>query len=174
VPRPAWDLVPVDAYLDQDDPFGVARGRSMPVMATRGCPYRCSFCSSPQMWTTRYVVREPADVADEIAEHVARHQVENIDFCDLTAITKRQWSLDFCDALEARRLDLTWQLPVGTRAEALDVEVLQRLYDTGCRNVTYAPESGSERMLEVFDKRVSLPHILESVRAAHRSASRRT
>jgi radical SAM superfamily enzyme YgiQ (UPF0313 family) len=167
LPRPAWDLFPLDAYWRHADYFGVERGRSMPVLATRGCPYRCSFCSSPQMWTTRYVVRDPDDLADEIAALVQDHAVENIDFADLTAITKRQWTLQFCDALEARGLDITWQLPVGTRAEALDAVVLQRLYDTGCRNVTYAPESGSTRMLEVFDKRADLDHILTSLRAAH-------
>lgn len=167
LPRPAWDLFPLEDYWRHADYFGVARGRSMPVLATRGCPYQCSFCSSPQMWTTRYVTRDPDDLADEIADLVQEHGVENIDFADLTAITKRSWTLRFCDALDARGLDLTWQLPVGTRAEALDAEVLQRLYDTGCRNVTYAPESGSERMLEIYDKRADLGHILASLRSAH-------
>jgi anaerobic magnesium-protoporphyrin IX monomethyl ester cyclase len=167
VPRPAWDLFPLDAYFRK--PFlGVDRGRSMPILATRGCPYKCSFCSSPQMWTTRYVVRDPDDVVEEIVGYVKEHSVRNINFCDLTAITKRRWTLDFCDALERAGLEITWQIPVGTRAEALDAEVLRRLYETGCRNIVYAPESGSERMLELFDKKVELPHILESLRAAHR------
>jgi radical SAM superfamily enzyme YgiQ (UPF0313 family) len=140
----------------------------MPVLATRGCPYRCSFCSSPQMWTTRYVVREPEEVADEIAGYVERYGVRNVNFADLTAITKRQWTLRFCDALEERAPGLIWQLPVGTRAEALDAEVLQRLWDTGCRNVTYAPEAGGQRMLDVYDKRVDLGTILRSLRDAKR------
>ncbi len=167
VPRPAWDLFPLDDYWRYADFFGVNRGRSLPILATRGCPYKCSFCSSPQMWTTRYVVREPEDVADEIADYVARYGVRNVNFADLTAITKRTWTLRFCDALEARVPGITWQLPVGTRAEALDREVLQRLWDTGCRNVAYAPEAGGERMLEIYDKRVSIPHILESLGHAH-------
>lgn len=166
VPRPAWELFDLDGYFAHLY-FGVNRGKSMPMLATRGCPYKCSFCSSPQMWTTRYVVREPDDVVDELAGYVRDHGVENINFCDLTAITKRGWTLRFCDALDERGLDITWQLPVGTRAEALDAEVLRRMYETGCRNVTYAPESGSERMLEVFDKKVKLPHVLASLRAAH-------
>ena len=167
VPRPAWDLFPLEDYFRHPF-FGVDRGRSMPLLATRGCPYKCSFCSSPQMWTTRYVVRDPDDVVDEIEAYVKEHSVRNINFCDLTAITKRRWTLDFCDALDRRGLDITWQIPVGTRAEALDEEVLRRLYETGCRNIVYAPESGSERMLEVFDKKVKLPHILTSLRVAHR------
>lgn len=168
VPWPAWDLVPVEKYWEFADFFGVNRGRYLPVMATRGCPYRCSFCSSPQMWTTRYLVREPDDIADEIAHYVHHYGIANVNFHDLTAITKRNWTLSFCDALEARDLDLVWQLPVGTRSEALDEEVLQRLWDTGCRNITYAPESGSQHMLEVFDKRIDLENMLVSLRAACR------
>ncbi|MCA9620910.1 MAG: cobalamin-dependent protein, partial [Myxococcales bacterium] len=50
LPEPAWDLFPVDAYLDRHQSGGVDRGRSMPLLTSRGCPYKCSFCSSPQMW----------------------------------------------------------------------------------------------------------------------------
>lgn len=168
VPRPAWDLFPLANYWESTPFLGVDLGRSMPMIATRGCPYKCSFCSSPSMWTTRYVVRDPADVVDEIAGYVEHYGVRNVNFCDLTAITKRRWTLSFCDELDARGLDITWQLPVGTRSEALDAEVLQRLHDTGCRNITYAPETGSKHMLEVFDKRVDLGNMLRSVRTAHR------
>jgi radical SAM superfamily enzyme YgiQ (UPF0313 family) len=167
VPTPAWDEFPIDEYLAYADFWGVHHGRSMPILATRGCPYKCTFCSSPQMWTTRYVVRDPDEVADEIAGYVERYGIRNINFSDLTAITRRRWTLEFCDALEARGLDITWQLPTGTRAEALDAEVLQRLWDTGCRYIKYAPESGSDRMLAVYDKRLKLSTILDSLKAAH-------
>ncbi len=168
VPRPAWDLFPLDRYWQYSDFFGVHRGRSIPVLGTRGCPYKCSFCSSPQMWTTRYVVRDPEDVADEIAGYVRDYGIESVNFCDLTAATKRSWTLGFCDAIEARVEDLDWQLPVGTRSEVLDEDVLRRLHETGCRYITYAPESGSPRMLDVYDKRVDLGSMLESLAAAHR------
>lgn len=168
IPRPAWDLFPVPAYLARPDFLGVNRGRSMPVLGTRGCPYQCTFCSSAQMWTTRYIVRDPADVVDEIADYVDRFKVTNINFVDLTAATKRSWVLALCDELQARVPGITWQLPVGTRSEVLDEDVLVGLRDSGCRNVTYAPESGSRRMLEVMKKRVDLDHLMTSIRTAHR------
>lgn len=168
LPRPAWDLVPLDNYWAQA-PHGVNRGRSIPMLASRGCPYKCSFCSSPQMWTTRYVVRDPDDLADEIAEYVERFDIANVNFHDLTAITKRQWTLDLCDALDRRGVRVTWQLPVGTRSEALDDIVLRRLHESGCRNLTYAPESGSDRLLDIMDKRVDLEHLLSSIRSARRA-----
>lgn len=162
--RPAWDLVPLETYWEHYPFFGVDRGRSMNVLGTRGCPYKCTFCSSPQMWTTKYVVREPADVVDEIVEYVDRYGIQNVNFVDLTAATNRKWTLGLCDALEERAPGVSWQLPVGTRIEAIDREVLQRLWDTGCRNITFAPESGSERLLEIMDKRVKLDRVLQAVR----------
>ena len=66
LPLPAWDLVPLEAYLERHHGFGVHRGRSMPIVATRGCPYECTFCSNPGMWTTRWTPREPAAVLEEI------------------------------------------------------------------------------------------------------------
>lgn len=169
LPRPAWELFPVERYLAHADHHGVNRGRSIPMLATRGCPYQCTFCSSPSMWTTKYVTRKPQEVVDEIKSHIERFRINNVNFCDLTAIVQKEWILEFCSILEREALDLTWQLPTGTRTEALDAEVLRMLHKTGCRNITYAPESGSKRMLEVIKKRVLLPRMLDCLRAARRS-----
>ena len=167
--RPAWDLFPVAKYLDDGFTYGVNLGRSMPILATRGCPYQCTFCSSPAMWTTRYYVREVADVVDEIASYVERYGATNVDFYDLTAIIKREWILEFCRELERRRLDITYQLPTGTRSEVLDEEVLAALYRTGCRNICYAPESGSLRTLTRVKKKIKPERMVNSIRAAKRN-----
>jgi len=118
------------------------------------------------MWTTRYVMRSPADVADEIAHGVETYGATSIDFLDLTAIVKRSWILEFTQELKRRRLSVTWQLPSGTRSEALDAEVLRALKDAGCGYLVYAPESGSERVLRDIDKRIKLPRMVESMRQA--------
>ncbi len=168
IPAPRWDLTPIEPYLDGGFSFGVDRGRTMPLLATRGCPYRCTFCSSPQMWTTRYSTRAPALVVDEIEEYVHRYGAENFDFYDLTSIVKPDWILEFCRVLGERGLRITWQLPSGTRSEALDEAVLSAMYRSGCRNVSYAPESGSERTLEAIQKKVKIDHIAASMRTAVR------
>jgi anaerobic magnesium-protoporphyrin IX monomethyl ester cyclase len=163
IPEPAWHLVPVENYLANHLGFGVDRGRSMPVLASRGCPYQCTFCSNPQMWGTRWVARHPKQVVDEIERCVRTYNVTNVDFFDLTAIVKRQWILDFCREMVARNLDITWQLPSGTRSEAIDGEVAKWLRRSGCRNLSYAPESGSERSLELIKKRVKLDRLTQSM-----------
>lgn len=169
IPAPAWELFPMEVYLDQRHGFGVYRGRTMVVLATRGCPYRCTFCSNATMYGTRWIAREPDDVLDEIQGYIDRFGAENFDFYDLTMIVKRQWILDFCRRIEERRMQFTWQLPSGTRTEVIDDEVARALYRTGCRNLAFAPESGSEATLRSIRKRVDLERLTESARVAIRN-----
>lgn len=168
LPYPAWHLLPVTNYFIDNWTGGIATGRNMIIMATRGCPYQCTFCSNPGMWTTRYQMRDPGGVLDEIQWLIDTYQASSIDFCDLTAIVKKDWVLDFCRQMKARGMRFTWQLPSGTRSEAMDKDVLQAIFDAGCRLVVLAPESGSERTLKTIKKKISLARITDSIRQAVR------
>jgi len=95
------------------------------------------------MWTTRWEARSPQLVFDEMLKYIKKYDAENFDFYDLTAIIKKQWMIEFCDLIIDSGLKFTWQLPSGTRSEAIDDEVVDRLWRSGCRNMNYAPESGS-------------------------------
>lgn len=168
LPRPAWHLLPVENYFIDNWTMGIAMGRNIPILATRGCPYRCTFCSNATMWTTRYTMRSVSDVVDEIAWLVETYQANSIDFFDLTAIVKKDWVLEFCRELSRRGLSITWQLPSGTRSEALDDEVLAAIREAGCHYLVYAPESGSTRTLEAIKKKIKLPRLTTSIRAGVR------
>jgi len=166
IPWPAWDLVPLANYLDNGLGYGVDRGRSMPMIATRGCPYECTFCSNPEMWTTRWYARDPGAVLDEIQAYQDKYGATNFDFYDLTAIVKRSWILEFTNLILERKMTFTWQLPSGTRSEAIDTEVSRLLYASGCRNMSYAPESGSPEVLKRIKKVVKLDRLEQSVTGA--------
>ena len=164
IPWPAWELFPLEKYKKHGIIYGVDRDvYSVPLSATRGCPYQCTFCSSPQMWGTRYYMRNPIDVANEIEHFKDRFGVLNFDFYDLTAIIKKDWIIEFAKEIIKRKLNITWQIPAGTRSEAIDQEVAHYLYLSGCRNITYAPESGSIETLKLIKKKVSLPDMLRSI-----------
>lgn len=166
LPRPAWDLVPLSSYFDHGLAYGIGRQRSMPILATRGCPYQCTFCSSPKMWTTRWWARDPGAVLDEMEWAIDTWGVENFDFYDLTAILKKDWLLEFCAQMKARGIRITWQIPSGTRSEALDADVLPRLAESGVRHIVYAPESGSPTVLRRIKKRAHLDRMKQSMAAA--------
>jgi len=166
ITRPLWDKFPLQKYFDGSHTFGVNLGRrTMPIMASRGCPYRCTFCSSPDMWSTSWHVRRPEDVIAEIRHYQEHYGANNFDFYDLTAIVKRRWIISFCEQIIGSGLDITWQLPSGTRSEAIDEEVASLLYQSGCRNLSYAPESGSPRVLSLIKKRIDVNNMLTSMKA---------
>lgn len=164
LPLPAWELFPLENYEKHEVKWSVTPRKSLPVMATRGCPYECTFCSSPHMWGTRYYMRSPQHVADEIQDLQKRYGIGHFDFFDLTAIINKRWIIEFSDEIQKRGLDITWQMPAGTRSEAIDIEVAKSLQLSGCTSVTYAPESGSARMLDIIKKKVSLKNMLQSMR----------
>jgi anaerobic magnesium-protoporphyrin IX monomethyl ester cyclase len=163
---PAWDLVPLENYLTGGYSFGVNIGRSIPILATRGCPFKCTFCSNPKMWKTRWIARTPLNVVEEMEEYIRRYSIKNFDFYDLTAIVRKDWIVEFCNLLIKRELNITWQLPSGTRTEVLNVMVTELLYKSGCRNISYAPESGSPQVLERIKKKINLDTMIISMKAS--------
>lgn len=166
IPRPAWELFPVKNYLDHGLCSGTFRGRSMPITFTRGCPYECTFCSNPGMWTQRWISRSPARVVEEMEWLIGRYGIENFECCDLTAIVRKDWTVEFSRLLIQRGLNIAWQFPSGTRSEAIDAEVCGLLHKSGCRNLVYAPESGSPAVLKRIKKRVNLDNMKKSIKSA--------
>jgi radical SAM superfamily enzyme YgiQ (UPF0313 family) len=87
---------------------------------------------------------------------------------DLTAIINSRWIIEFSKEVIKRDLNITWQLPSGTRSEAITPEVLHFMRLSGCTVVTYAPESGSSNILKLIQKKVNLDKMLKSIADSNR------
>lgn len=168
IPTPAWDLFDVKGYDERGLVNGLHNGITMPILATRGCPYQCAYCSSPNMWTTRWTPREPKLVADEIQYYVETYGATNFPFHDLTAIMKKKWIVEFCTELIDRGLDIRWQLPSGTRCEVVDDEVAELLRKSGGLSLNFAPESGSEAVRKKIAKQMKADTLFKAVGSARK------
>lgn len=169
IPWPDWNGIPLESYLQKKLGYNSPQGkRAMPMLASRGCPYKCTFCSNDNMWTTRWIPRDVDELLKEIQFNIKKYNVDHIDFHDLTAIVNKKWICEFSRKLIDLKLPITWSMPAGTRSEVLTEEVLKLVYQSGCRRMTYAPESGSERTLKRMQKRVDLNKMVNSIRAALR------
>jgi radical SAM superfamily enzyme YgiQ (UPF0313 family) len=166
IPLPSWEEIPVENYLAAGLGNGTLQRRTLPMLASRGCPYTCTFCSSASMWGIRWVSRNPRLVVEEIKSYIERYGINHIDFNDLTTVINRKWIIDFCKLLISENLGITWSLSSGTRSEALDHEVLDYMKRAGIERITYAPESGSDKTLERVKKKVDLQNMTESIRAS--------
>lgn len=173
LPWPAWGLIPLERYMKRRQFTGPSRGSSMPLAATRGCPYRCTFCSAPHMWTSRWFARDPAEVVREMEAYRATYGADDFQLVDLTTMIQYRWIESFCRTLiEKGWSDLRWQMPTGSRCEIMDENLAALLYRSGCRNVVLAPESGSKRVLSRIKKQVDPTATPRAVRVARRSKIR--
>ena len=168
IPWPKWPKGHLEKFWEAGKSFGVQVGRDMPINVSRGCPYRCTFCSNPTMWTTRYILRDVEDVINEIKSYIKKYDIDSLQFYDLTAIAKKRWAMEFSKRLKEEGIKLKWSLPSGTRSEVLDEEVLSSIQSVGCSYLVYAPESGSKKTLEKIKKRISLDNLTKSIVTAHK------
>lgn len=169
IPWPDWHGIPVETYLSRRCAMDEQIKRTLPMLASRGCPYKCTFCSNPNMWGVNWFARSPEDIVDEIEHYKKTFAIDHVEFYDLTTILDRKWVLRFTKALIDRNLDISWAMPPGTRSEALDAEILSLMARSGCSGITYAPESGSEETLEHIKKKVDLRRMRSSISLAVRS-----
>lgn len=151
LPLPAWELIPLENYLSRQYNYHIERGRTIPMLASRGCPYKCTFCSNTNMWGSSRKIRNPKLVVDEMESCIKKYNVNNFVFSDLTAVVKKQEIVDLCNEITNRKLDITIQLPT-LRTEGLDFDVLKLMYDAGCREVDFAIESGALNVLKSIKK----------------------
>ncbi|MEZ5988834.1 MAG: radical SAM protein [Planctomycetota bacterium] len=169
IATPAWDLFDVELYNHYELINGLNQGKTIPILATRGCPYQCTYCSNVGMWGTRWYARDPALVVDEIEGYVRGYGATNFPFQDLTAILKKDWVVAFCNEILRRNLKITWQFPSGTRCEVIDEEVATLLRLTGGRALAFAPESGSARTRKLIKKQMKEEGLMRAVHASVRN-----
>ena len=169
MPWPAWEFFDVDTMLDNgigNTSFGVKNFRPMTLNATRGCPYECTFCSNPQMWGKLWRARPVEDIIKEMKFLINRYNANHFDFTDLTLAVKKPWLKEFCETMIREKLPATWGVPSGTRVEVLDYEMLSLLKEAGLNDITYAPESGSPRMLKIIKKKINPKQFVGSLKNA--------
>jgi anaerobic magnesium-protoporphyrin IX monomethyl ester cyclase len=162
--RPSWRGVPIYKYLENHCGVNSLARKSIPMVATRGCPYTCTFCTVPNMWDSKWFARPPEDVVDEIKSNIEKFGANHIDFVDLTLVINKKWMHRLCDLLIEANLDLTWAIPIGTRTENLDLELLQKMKKSGLARVLYSAESGDDKTLDRIKKSLDIKHFNEIVK----------
>jgi anaerobic magnesium-protoporphyrin IX monomethyl ester cyclase len=106
LPFPDRSLLDVRDYYDLQI-IGMRRPY-ITVMASRGCYFRCTFCSSPKIWGRKVRLRSPADVVAEIGEAVAQFGVKYVGFHDDIFGFDDAWSAEFCERMAAAPWEVRW------------------------------------------------------------------
>jgi len=169
LPFPAFDLLDFEPYLRGWFQLDTVRPglRGTSVLATRGCPFQCTYCQPTleRLFGRGLRQRSPARVVDELQELQERYGLSAFLFADDTFIADRGWVQSFCRELLARRLNLIWGCNI--RADLARKELLAEMRDAGLRQVRVGVEAYSDRIRnEVFRKKVSREQVEEVTQAA--------
>lgn len=165
LPWPARHLLPMHAY--HDTPGGIPEP-SVQMWASRGCPFRCSFCAWPQIvyGSRAYRTRDPVRVVDEM-EHLVREKgFRSVYFDDDTFNIGRERVLAICREIIRRRLEVPWA--AMARADLMDHEMLRTLKEAGLRALKYGVESVDQGILDRCGKELDLRKTEARIRETRR------
>ena len=168
-PYPDWEQWSIREYIDYGQVTGVNLGMAIPILGSRGCPYECTFCSNKDMWTKRYIMRSAKGIVAEMRYMQEQYDVSVFNFMDSTFIINKHKISQFCEELIQSGLNIEYQLPAGTRSEALTDEVIKLLESSGLRNIGLAPESGSEMIRKIVKKNINYDDFINTVKSLKRS-----
>jgi len=148
LPPPAWDLF---APLPYQGAVSWTRSKYVFSMNTsRGCPFKCTFCSVQGVWGRTYRSFSAERVLDDIQRLVRDYDAKGICFREDHFTLSRRRTVDVCEGLLERNLKIGWVCE--TRADSVDRELLALMKRSGCKTLYVGVESGSPRMLELLRK----------------------
>jgi magnesium-protoporphyrin IX monomethyl ester (oxidative) cyclase len=167
LPFPARDLFPIEKYFAANMPMqAISQSRrTLSVATSRGCPYRCRFCSSTIHWGGRLRVKSVDKVLAEIAHLRETFRVGEIKFEDDNLTFDEKRAKDLFRGMIGRGLALPWNTPNGVAIRHLDDEMLGLMKQSGCYELTLAVESGDPDVLKNI---IHKPLDLEEARTAAR------
>jgi anaerobic magnesium-protoporphyrin IX monomethyl ester cyclase len=158
IPRPAYHRVDLAAY----DAYG--------MISSRGCPYKCTFCSVAPVWGRKAFFRSAADVASEMSELHERAGIDLFLFQDEFFVSSKRAVMGFCDAVRATGLPLRWK--AFARVDLADEEMMRAMSAAGCLEIRFGIETGSQKMLKATRKGFTPERAVNVVSLATRLFSR--
>lgn len=143
LPFPARGLFKNDQYTYPDALYR----RTAPIITSRGCPGRCSYCNAHRVFQRTFRPRTAGNVVDEIELLVTKMGIKEIHIWDDNFTTDAERVFQIRDEIRKRRIRVKFAFPNGIRADFLNEKVLRSLKEMGTYSIAIGVESGSQRVL---------------------------
>jgi radical SAM superfamily enzyme YgiQ (UPF0313 family) len=146
-------------------------GATIPIQTKRGCVYKCVYCTYRNVEGWGYRTRDPELVADEIAELHREAGARHFDFVDSTFNSPPGHSIDVCEAIIRRRMNVRLDTTNFTPAAA-SPELLRAMRAAGFRTLGITAESASDAVLERLEKGFTAAKVRETAERVERAGIR--
>ena len=149
--------------------IGSEMKRAVSITTSRGCPYKCIFCTRKLHNTLKWRSESPQSIAHRIRRLKKDYNISHVYFEDDSANISMERFENILDSLIEMNLGITWSAPNGIRAEGLSEKVVKKCIDSGCISLQVGIESGDQKILNnVVKKRLDLEEVVRGVRACHK------
>ncbi|MBU2529439.1 MAG: B12-binding domain-containing radical SAM protein [Elusimicrobia bacterium] len=160
---PAWDLQKPEEYPRAPHGAFAKNFPTAPIIITRSCPFQCAFCAGKSISGRKLRKRSVDNAIEEIKYLHKNFNVKEIHIEDECFTIHKSLVLEFCDKLIKSKTVVTWGLPSGIRLDTIDRELLKTMEEAGCYSVAVGVEFGSQRILNLAKKSITLELIKEKV-----------
>lgn len=137
----------------------------IPYIFNYNCKYRCAFCVQSREDTPKVVSKAAVSVVDDIVALKEQYDSKYFYFYNNTFNYSRRFVKEFCDLVHERELNIIWS--DCARFNNLDKELLEMMYQSGCRKLIFGFETGSKKILKLIDKQLDLTHAAQVVKWCH-------
>jgi anaerobic magnesium-protoporphyrin IX monomethyl ester cyclase len=134
------------------------------MITSRGCIFSCKYCSSSLIMGRKFRTRSPENVVDEIEHLIDKYKLENIAFMDDTFMLNRRRANAIADEIQNRGLDIGFV--ASSRVDMVNQKLLEKLKKSGLTTLYYGVESGSQRILDLMKKGITLKQAEDAVKSA--------
>ncbi len=138
---------------------------SLSLICARGCPFTCTWCSRSVFGDT-HRRRSPENVVDEIVHLRERYSPDMLWFADDVFTINHRWFRAFYEEMRRRGVRIPFECI--SRADRLNEEILKMMAELGAFRIWYGSESGSQRILDAMQRRVTVEQIRSVTAAARR------
>lgn len=140
-------------------------GGSTILLTSRGCPFKCTFCSAPKFTYSKKVrYRGPENVKKEVEHVIQEYGIRQFRISDDMFTANRNRVLELCEYLGP--LDIAWR--ISTRAKPIDYEMYKTMFDAGCQEVSFGIESFDNDVLKVLKKGTTAEDNAKALEIAHK------
>ncbi len=161
LPMPAYHLFPMDNPM-----YGIPAFMppyTVTICTSRGCPYRCTFCSQTVMWRHTWRGRSAKKVVDEIELLVTKYKKRGILFGDNDFLIDRKRNIEFCDELEKRKIKIDHLWVQANPAHIIrDKDLLPRLKKVGIFMTLLGTESATQKIVDKYKKPMGVEQNIEA------------
>lgn len=158
IPFPAYHAMDLEMYFGLEASHGLRHKRRFaPIVTSRGCPAKCTFCSAKRVWGDGFRFRSVPNVIAELRLLKDKYRIEEIMFEDDNVTAHPARAKELFRAMIAEKFDFVWDTPNGVGVWSMDEEMLDLMKGSGCVKLNFPVESGSQRVLsEVIRKPLDL------------------